>query len=99
MTLQQLKYLIETVNAGSINKAAERLFIAQPSLSNALRDLEMEIGLELLIRTPRGISLTTDGAEFLGYARQVVEQASLMEQRWLKQKPSKRLCSISTHHY
>lgn len=99
MTLQQLKYFIETVNSGSINKAAERLFIAQPSLSNALRDLETEIGLQLLIRTPRGISLTTDGAEFLGYARQVVEQASLLEQRWLNQKPSKRLCSISTQHY
>lgn len=99
MTLQQLKYFIETVNCGSINKAAERTFIAQPSLSNALRDLETEIGLELLTRTPRGISLTTDGAEFLGYARQVVEQASLLEQRWLNKKPSRRLCSISTQHY
>lgn len=65
MTLQQLKYFIEVANCGSINKAAERLFIAQPSLSNALRELETEIGLELLTRTPRGISLTTDGAEFL----------------------------------
>jgi Transcriptional regulator len=99
MTLQQLKYFIETVNCGSINKAAERLFIAQPSLSNALRDLETEIGLELFTRTPRGISLTTDGAEFLGYARQVVEQAGLLEQRWLNRKPSRRLCSISTQHY
>lgn len=99
MTLQQFKYFIETVNCGSINKAAERLFISQPSLSNALRDLEMEIGLDLFIRTPRGISLTTDGAEFLGYARQVVEQASLLEQRWLNKKPSRRLCSISTQHY
>lgn len=99
MTLQQLKYFIEAVNSGSINKAAERLFITQPSLSNALRDLEVEIGHELFIRTPRGISLTTDGAEFLGYARQVVEQASLLEQRWLHKKPSRRLCSISTQHY
>lgn len=99
MTLQQLKYFIETVNCGSINKAAERLYIAQPSLSSALRDLEAEIGRELFIRTPRGISPTTDGAEFLGYARQVVEQASLLEQRWLHKKPSRRLCSISTQHY
>lgn len=99
LTLQQLKYFIETVNSGSINKASERLFIAQPSLSNALRDLEAEIGLELFIRTPRGISLTSDGAEFLGYARQVVEQSNLLEQRWLDKKPSRRLCSISTQHY
>lgn len=99
MTLQQLKYFIETVSCGSINKAAERLFISQPSLSNTLRDLETEIGHELFIRTPRGISLTTDGAEFLGYARQVMEQAGLLEQRWLNKKPSRRLCAISTQHY
>lgn len=99
MTLQQLKYFIETVNCGSINKAAEHLFITQPSLSNALRDLETEIGLDLFIRTPRGISLTRDGAEFLGYARQVTEQAGLLEQRWMNKKPSRRLCSISTQHY
>lgn len=99
MTLRQLKYFIETVNCGSINKAAERLFISQPSLSNALRDLETETGHEFLIRTTKGISLTTDGAEFLGYARQVAEQESLLEQRWMNKKPSRRLCSISTQHY
>ncbi len=99
MTLQQLKYFIEIVNRGSINKAAESLFITQPSLSNALKDLETEVGAELFARTPKGITLTTDGVEFLGYARQVVEQASLLEQRYLNKKPSRRLCSISTQHY
>ena len=77
MTLQQLKYFIEIVNCGSINKAAESLFISQPSLSNAVKDLEAEVGVELFTRTPKGITLTMDGVEFLGYARQVVEQASL----------------------
>ncbi|MGC4018649.1 MAG: LysR family transcriptional regulator [Muricomes sp.] len=99
MTLQQLKYFIEIVNCGSINKAAENLFITQPSLSNAIKDLETEIGVELFFRTPKGITLTTDGVEFLGYARQVTEQASLLEQRYLNKKPSRRLCSISTQHY
>ena len=99
MTLQQLKYFIEVVNCGSINKAAENLFIAQPSLSNAVKDLEAEVGVELFTRTPKGMSLTADGVEFLGYARQVVEQASLLEQRFLSKKPSRRLCSISTQHY
>lgn len=99
MTLQQLKYFIEIVNCGSINKAAESLFIAQPSLSNAVKDLETEIGVELFTRTPKGISLTKDGVEFLGYARQVAEQTSLLEQRYLSGKPSRRLCSISTQHY
>lgn len=64
MTLQQLRYFIETVKHGSINKAAENLFISQPSLSIALKELEAEIGLDLLIRTPRGITLTIDGTEF-----------------------------------
>ena len=99
MTFQQLKYFIETVNCGSISKAAESLYIAQPSLSNAMKDLEAEVGVELFTRTPKGITLTADGVEFLGYARQVVEQASLLEQRFLSKKPSRRLCSISTQHY
>jgi len=99
MTLQQLKYFIEIVNCGSINKAAESLYISQPSLSNAVKDLETEVGVELFTRTPKGITLTMDGVEFLGYARQVVEQASLLEQRYLSKKPSRRLCSISTQHY
>ncbi|HWQ80452.1 MAG TPA: LysR family transcriptional regulator [Anaerovoracaceae bacterium] len=99
MTLQQLKYMIEIVNCGSINEAAKRLYIAQPSLSSAVKELETEIGIELFIRTPKGIALTADGAEFLGYARQVVEQAELLEQRYLNRKPSRQLCSISTQHY
>jgi DNA-binding transcriptional LysR family regulator len=99
VTLQQLKYFIEAANYGSINKAAESLFIAQPSLSNAIKDLENEVGAELFTRTPKGITLTQDGVEFLGYARQVTEQASLLEQRYLSKKPSRRLCAISTQHY
>ena len=99
MTLQQLKYFIEIVNSGSINKAAERLCIAQPSLSKALRDLESEMGVDLITRTPKGISLTSDGAEFLGYARQVIEQASLLEMRWMNKKPSRKILSVSMQHY
>lgn len=99
MTLQQLKYIIEIVNCGSINEAAKRLFITQPSLSNAVKELEAEIGFDLFLRTPKGITLSVDGVEFLGYARQVVEQAGLLEQRYLSKKPSRQLCSISTQHY
>lgn len=99
MTIVQLKYFIEVTKQGSINKAAEALFISQPSLSNALKDLEFELSTELLTRTPKGISLTKDGAEFLGYARQVMEQIGLLEQRWKDKKPSRKLCSISTQHY
>ncbi|HHV32793.1 LysR family transcriptional regulator [Caproiciproducens sp. LBM24188] len=99
MTLQQLKYIIEIVNCGSINEAAKRLYVSQPSLSNAVKELETEIGIELFIRTSKGITLSVDGAEFLGYARQVVEQVGLLEQRYRNKKPSRQLCSISTQHY
>ncbi|MFR1519086.1 MAG: LysR family transcriptional regulator [Clostridia bacterium] len=99
MTLQQLKYVIEIVNAGSMNAAAEKLFVTQPSLSNAMKELEAEIGIEIFLRSNRGISLSAEGAEFLSYARQVIEQAELLEQRYLDKKPSRRLFSVSTQHY
>ncbi|NCA99902.1 MAG: LysR family transcriptional regulator [Clostridia bacterium] len=99
MTLQQLKYIIKTVACGSISEAAKQLYISQPSLSTAIRELETELGIEIFSRSARGITLSTDGAEFLSYARQVVEQAELLEQRYLDHKPSRRQGSISTQHY
>ncbi|AIQ63450.1 LysR family transcriptional regulator [Paenibacillus stellifer] len=99
MTLQQLKYVIEVAGRGSMNEAAKRLFISQPSLSNAIRDLEEEIGVTIFERTNKGITLSKEGAEFLGYARQVVEQAELLEKRYLGAKPSPQHFSVSTQHY
>ncbi|AKG34210.1 LysR family transcriptional regulator [Paenibacillus durus] len=99
MTLQQLKYVIEVAGRGSMNEAAKRLFISQPSLSNAIRDLEDEIGITIFERTNKGISLSKEGAEFLSYARQVVEQAELLENRYLGAKPSPQHFSVSTQHY
>lgn len=99
MTLQQMKYIIAIVQYGSITEAAKRLFISQPSLSNAVKDIEAETGIEIFKRSVKGITLTSDGTEFLSYARQVVEQAELMEQRYLNKKPSRQLCSVSTQHY
>lgn len=99
MTLQQLRYVIEIVNCGSMNAAAEKLYVTQPSLSNAVKELEKELGIEIFLRSNRGISLSAEGAEFLGYARQVVEQAELLEQRYTDKKPSRRLFSVSTQHY
>ncbi len=99
MTLQQLKYIVKAVECGSISEAAKQLFIAQPSLSNAIKEIEAELGIEIFSRSAKGIALSVDGAEFLSYARQVVEQAELLEQRYKDKKPSRRLCSISTQHY
>jgi DNA-binding transcriptional LysR family regulator len=81
ITLQKLRYVIEIVECGSFNEAARRLFISQPSLSGAVRELEQLIGFEIFLRTGKGAVLSPQGADFLGYARQVVEQADLMEMR------------------
>lgn len=99
MTLQQLKYAIEVAQWGSINIAAKKLFITQPSLSNAIRELENEINIIIFERTNRGVSVTVDGAEFLGYARQVVEQSELLEKRYFNSPPSSQHFSVSTQHY
>jgi DNA-binding transcriptional LysR family regulator len=99
MTLQQLKYILAIVSCGSISEAAKQLFISQPSLSSAVKDIEQEFGIEIFLRSARGIALTNEGVEFLSYARQVVEQAELLEQRYVNKKPAKKLCSISTQHY
>ncbi len=98
-TIQKLRYIIEIVNSGSINEAAKRLFITQPSLSGAVRELEAEIGFEIFLRTNKGVVLSAGGAEFLGYARQIVEQVDLMEQRYLNAKPARQHFAISTQHY
>jgi len=99
LTLQQLKYAIEVANRGSINEAAKRLFISQPSLSNAIKDLEDEMQFAIFERSNKGISLSKAGVEFLSYARQVVEQAELLESRYLNAKPSPQHFSVSTQHY
>ena len=83
MTLQQLRYVIMTADCGSMNEAAKRLFISQPSLSGTIKELEEEIGLDIFLRSNRGIVITPEGEEFLGYARQVAEQYRLLTDKYL----------------
>ena len=99
MTLKQLQYIIKIVACGSITEASKQLYITQPSLSAAVKELENELGIEIFYRSPKGISLSADGIEFLSYARQIIEQTELLEKRYTGKKPSKQLCSISTQHY
>lgn len=99
MTLTQLKYAITVANASSMNEAARNLFISQPSLSTAIRELEEEIGLELFRRSNRGISITPEGEEFLGYARQMVEQYELIESKYISKVQPKKRFSVSMQHY
>lgn len=99
MTLQQLRYIIAIQDAGSYNKAASGLFISQPSLSAAVKDLEKEIGITIFIRNNRGITLTADGSEFLGYARQVMEQYRLLNERFIEKESVHKKFSVSMQHY
>ena len=99
MTLAQLRYAITVANSNSMNEAARNLFISQPSLSSAIRELEEEIGIELFRRTNRGISVTPEGEEFLGYARQVVEQYELIESKYVSKEHTKKKFSVSMQHY
>lgn len=98
MTLQQLKYAIAVADHGSMNEAAKSLFISQPSLSGSMKELEKELGFEIFLRTNRGIVITPEGEEFLGYARQVTEQYRLLSNRYIE-KNQKEKFSVSTQHY
>ena len=99
MTLQQLKYAVAIADKNSMNEAAKALFVSQPSLSNAIKELEREIGVTIFLRNNKGIAITMEGTAFLGYARQVVEQAELLEEKYLGVKPSKQKFGVSTQHY
>ena len=99
MTLTQLKYVITIADTHSMNEAARTLFISQPSLSQAVRELEEEIGIILFNRSNRGVKITPEGEEFLGYARQVTEQCRLLEDRYIEKKNSKKRFSVSMQHY
>lgn len=99
MTLQQLRYVVAVAETGNITEAAKRLFIAQPSLTNAIRELEKEMQITIFHRTNRGVSISNEGDVFLSYARQVLEQTSLLEERFLNPKERKSRFSVSCQHY
>ncbi|WP_321971074.1 LysR family transcriptional regulator [Paratractidigestivibacter sp.] len=99
MTLTQLRYVVAVAEAGSISAAAARLFIAQPSLSKAVGELEAEMGVRIFERSSRGVRETEEGTRFLSYARQVVEQADLLENQYLHGTPPRRVFAVSSQHY
>lgn len=99
MTIQQLKYVITISEAGSLNKASEVLYIAQPSLTSSLQELERELGITIFNRSGRGVSLTNDGIEFVQYARQVVQQYDRLLEKYGTGGTLKKKFGISTQHY
>lgn len=99
MTLKQLQYAVTVADTGNITEAAKKLFIAQPSLTASIHELEKEYGISIFIRGSKGVEPTPEGDEFLGYARQVLEQADLIEERYTgKHKGKQRFC-VSAQHY
>lgn len=99
MTLQQLKYIITIAECCSITSAAKKLLISQPSLSTAVSELEKEMGITIFYRNNKGIYLSEEGGKFLSYARQVVEQAALLEGQYKKKEIVRRVFAISAQHY
>ena len=99
MTLQQLKYILTVAETGTITEAARKLYISQPSLTNAIRELEEEMNVKIFNRTRKGVTISREGEDFLGYARQVLEQASILEDRFKNGDGGKKQFCISTQHY
>mgnify|MGYP000413695610 CR=1 FL=1 len=99
MTLQQIRYVTMIAQAGSMNEAAKKLFISQPSLSGAIKELEKEVGIIIFSRTSKGVVLTAEGEEFLGYARQILNQVELLEEKYLEGNNVKKKFGVSTQHY
>lgn len=98
MTLQQLNQVITIAQEGSMNEAAKKLFVSQPNLSATVREVEEEAGITIFLRNNRGITVTAEGEEFLGYAKQVVEQYHLLENRYLNAEVKQKF-SVSMQHY
>ena len=99
MTLQQLRYIVAIAEAGTLSGAAKALFISQPSLTKTVQELENEMGIKIFERTNKGVLLSHDGEIFLGYARQVLEQAALLESHYKTQAGGKQEFRVSTQHY
>ncbi len=99
MNINHLKYVLEIASSSSMREAAENLYVSQPALSSSVRDLEDELGILIFERTNKGISLTDEGREFLNYAKRVVGQYEILEDRYLSKDADKEQFSVSTQHY
>ena len=99
MTLKQLQYMVTVAEEGNITSAARKLYIAQPSLTSAIHELENELNITIFQRSNKGIKLTAEGEEFLGYARQVLEQTTLIQERYTGKQAGKLKFFVSSQHY
>lgn len=95
MNLLHMKYVVSTADAGSINKAAEELHVAQPNLSRVIREMEADLGIRFFVRSSKGMTLTADGEQFVSRARKILENVDELETMYKEEKPGKQLFSIS----
>ena len=99
MNMNQLKYVLTVANSSSLREAAMKLYISQPALSLSISELENELGIVLFERSNRGIGLTDAGREFITYAKKVLGQYEILEDRYLSRNKDKERFSVSTQHY
>ena len=99
MTLQQLKYVVAVAETRNMTEASKKVFISQPSLTAAIHELENEMGITIFSRTNKGVTVTNEGDEFLSYARQILEQTALMEERYKGESEINPIFSVSCQHY
>ena len=99
MKLQQLRYVVKVAECGSITEASRRLFVSQPSITASIRDLENEMGVHIFERTNKGVIVSEEGETFLGYARQVLDQADLLEGKYKGESEQVPHFSVSCQHY
>ena len=99
MTLQQLRYVAMVAEKGTMTEAATELYISQPSLTKSIRELEKELEIVIFERTNKGIVVSHEGEQFLAYARQVIEQADLLEEKYMHKSGRKQQFCVSTQHY
>ena len=99
MTLQQINYLLTIAECSSMNKAAEKLFIAQPTLTGAVREVEKEIGISVFHRTHRGVTPTVEGEEFLLRIRRVYQQYEEVMESYGDDVKCRRKFAVSMQHY
>ena len=99
LTLQKMRYLVTIAEQGSFTRAAGVLFVSQPSLTKSIREIEEELGFPVFERTRKGVRVTRQGEEFLAYVRQILDQADLLQEKYMNQGPRKKQYCISAHHY
>ncbi len=99
MTIQQIKYAIGIAETGSFNKAAEKLYVSQPSLTSTIHDLENDLGIQIFNRSGRGVTLTNDGQEFISNAKQVYLSFLNLSQKYGENSQIKKKFGVSTQHY